>query len=94
MYLLGKFASEQGSKDILKYTYQSSGYSDLELKFNPYYKFVHSFIPKWMPPSVISVVGQAFVFVALMRILLEDPSLTQDVDPRSYIYFAISIFIY
>ena len=94
MYLLGYFATKQGSQDILKYKYQTSGYSYLENLLNPYYMYVHSFIPKDIPPAAISFFGQAFVVLAFFRILMEDPSLSKSVDGISYLLFALSVFIY
>ena len=90
MGVLGQDALE----DIASYKYHAGTYTWLDLKMTPYWNFVVEFLPMWMAPNLVTLMGTIVTTVTTCVVLYFSPHLTEEAPRWAYVLCAIGMFTY
>ena len=83
------FITKQGLQNLKLYKYVSGGYSIMDKVMNPWWEFFLSwFIPMWMAPNLITLVGLVINILGTVQFLIYDTTFTLKM-PSCMIYIAV-----
>jgi hypothetical protein len=68
------FITKKGAKALINYQYKSGGYSWLDNKMNPFWATIVEFLPKWMAPNLVTLIGFSFMISCFCVFIFHDVS--------------------
>ena len=55
------YITKEGAHALLDYKYHSGGYSWLDNKMNPFWLACVEYLPLWMAPNLVTLIGFLFI---------------------------------
>ena len=89
-----KYLDQTALSNLKAYKYTAGEWSPLDNMMNPFWIKCVEFLPMWMAPNLVTLIGLAFQLLNLLYFLTLDLSLTKDLPGSLYVLSALSIFIY
>lgn len=65
-YLLGKYITDEGLKNIKEHKYKPGAYSTLDNLLNPFWIKVSQKLPKSMAPNTVTLIGLIFLLLSYL----------------------------
>ncbi|KAL4486388.1 hypothetical protein ABPG72_007174 [Tetrahymena utriculariae] len=93
-FFTGRFISDAGIEQLDKYQYVGGTYSWLDNKMNGYWLWCAEQLPMWLAPNLVTFIGFLFIVSQYSLMIYQDFTMTQDLPRWTFLYSAISIFIY
>jgi len=71
--------SKQELENVKSFRYKTNGLTPLEIYvYDPFWTFIaNNFLPDWIAPNALTLLGLVFPIIALITVLVLDPSFTQ-----------------
>ena len=89
-----KYLSSQALENLKNYKYVSGDYSILDNALQPFWNSVVTFMPRWLAPNLITLIGLLILFVNILLYLPEDLTMMKTFPPKYYAFTAFTIFAY
>ncbi|CAI2370650.1 unnamed protein product [Moneuplotes crassus] len=93
-YLLGKYISDEGKENIKNHKYVPGEYSALDNLLNPFWIWIVEFLPKWMAPNLVTLLGLIALGGSYLLMLAFDLSMTKPLPGFTYLLVAIGIWTF
>ena len=93
-YLLGKYISDDGLKNIKNFKYKAGVYSKLDQQMNPFWLWCCEFLPRTMAPNTVTILGLGCLVGAYSSMVYFDISMTQQIPGWTHLAVAIGIFMF
>lgn len=91
---LGSYIDQPGLERLRKYKYVSVGSTPIDRLLNPFWNIVVSWIPVWVSPNLLTLMGFASTLLCMAITCIYTPTLKE--APPSWVYLAnlILLFVY
>ena len=89
-----KYLSDSALLNLKNYKYVSGQYSPMDYVLTPFWNKVVEYVPMWMAPNLVTLIGLGFVISSLILYLVSDLSMTKQLPPYFYLYTTFSLFVY
>jgi hypothetical protein len=89
-----KYLSKKALENLKSYKYKSGEYSFLDKILTPFWNRFVEFLPMWLAPNLVTLLGLFFMFASAMQYLPYDTSLTMEFSPLTNFVSAFCIFMY
>ena len=89
-----KYLSDRELNELKNYKYKSGDYSILDKVLTPYWNWCVEFLPLWLAPNLVTLIGFGFVIVSTLQLVLQDPSMTKELNPFCSLISGICFFAY
>jgi phosphatidylglycerophosphate synthase len=89
-----QYLDSRALNNLRNYKYVSGEWSPLDIKLNPFWNSIVEYIPLWMAPNLVTLLGLCFQILNVAYFLYLDLSMTQQFPPSLYIWSAFSLFVY
>jgi ethanolaminephosphotransferase len=88
------YLSKEALVNLKNYKYVSGEYSVLDNALTPFWNKVVTFMPLWLAPNLITLIGLLNLASNLLLCLPRDLSMTKPLPPEFSIFFALTLFVY
>ena len=89
-----KYLSDSALLNLKNYKYVSGEYSMMDTILTPFWNKAVQFLPIWMAPNLVTLIGLGFCIFSLLMYLPFDTSMEKEFPPVFYLWSAVSVFIY
>ena len=93
-YLFGNYITEEGLKNIKNHQYKPGEYSPLDNLINPYWIKMSEWLPMWMAPNLVTLIGLIALLGSYLTMVYYDMSMTQPLPGWTYLAVAIGIYVF
>jgi phosphatidylglycerophosphate synthase len=83
-----------GRQGLNVYKYKSGGYTPLDTLLNAFWQWCVTFVPLWVAPNVITLLGLLCNVAGCAVMLYSSPTLDKTIPPWANIFCGITLFIY
>ena len=89
-----KYLSDKSLVGLKNYKYQSGEYGFMDYKMTPFWNACVEFLPIWMAPNLVTLIGFTVMVGSNMMYLPYDLSLSMEFHPMCYVISAFVVFFY
>lgn len=89
-----KYLSESALVNLKNYKYVSGQYSPADYAMTPFWNKCVEFLPMWMAPNLVTLIGLIFNLTSFFLYLPFDLSMSKQLPPWFYLWSALSLFVY
>jgi len=86
--------SEVALEGVAAYKYVCGSSTPLDRLLNHYWNWAVQWLPLWLAPNLVTLLGLAFMMASAALVVLTDPSLTEPMSPEVAFFCAFSLFAY
>lgn len=86
--------STNALQGIASYKYVSGSYTWLDLQMNHYWNWVVEFLPLWMAPNLITLLGTCSIILSTFLLLYYSPHLEEEAPRWVYVLCGCCVFFY
>lgn len=86
--------SELSLQRVAAYKYAAGNSTPLELCLNHYWNWTVQFLPLWLAPNLVTLLGLCFMVASAGLVVARDPGLTAPLEPGVAVFCAVSLFCY
>lgn len=90
----GSFLDRRALDQLSKYKYVSVGSTPIDRLMNPFWNLVVSYIPVWVSPNLLTLLGFASTLMCLILTCVFMPTLKEAAPPWVYLANLVLLFIY
>ena len=77
-----------------KYKYVSCEASILDKRMNPFWNWAVEFLPMWLAPNMVTLLGLMITVPSILQYLYYDWTMTEKFPPQCYYFSAAAAFLY
>ena len=89
-----KFITKEGLRQLSRYAYKSGDYSVMDNVLNPFWTHVVNYLPMWMAPNLVTLLGSLCVVLSYFVVLFHTPQLEGPMPAWTNIFVALALFAY
>ena len=89
-----KYLSESALLNMKNYKYVSGQYSPMDYVMTPFWNKAVEFLPMWMAPNLVTLIGFFFTLSSFIVYLFYDLTLKEQLPPYLYLWTSFSLFVY
>ena len=94
MMLPKKYMTREAIKALKEYKYVSGEYSYGDRMLTPFWNYVVSFMPMWLAPNLITLIGLCLLILTTFMFLPFDLTMKEEFHPALSLFAAMSFFAY
>jgi phosphatidylglycerophosphate synthase len=91
--MVNEFLQEADLEHIKTHKYNTTGYSWLDNKMNPFWIKCATYLPHWLSPNMVTMIGLFALCLGVLIIIPFDIQISKPLNPLFYILFAVSLFL-
>ena len=88
------YLSQEALTGLKNYKYQSGEYSFMDKVMTPCWNYAVTFLPMWMAPNLVTLIGFIVIILSAFQYLPFDLSLAKECNPICYALSGLAFFIY
>jgi ethanolaminephosphotransferase len=89
-----RYLNDKALLNLKNYKYQSGEYSIMDKALTPFWNKCVEFLPMWMAPNLVTLIGFGVLILTTMSYLPFDLTMKQEFHPLLYYFSALALFIY
>jgi hypothetical protein len=79
---------------VAAYKYAAGNSTPLELLLNHYWNWAVQWLPLWLAPNLVTLLGLCFMIASAALVVARDPGLTAPLPPGVAVFCGVSLFCY
>jgi ethanolaminephosphotransferase len=89
-----KYLSDSALLNLKNYQYVSGSYSPMDHAMTPFWNKAVEYVPMWMAPNLVTLIGLFFAISSLLLYLPFDLSMSKQLPAYFYLWTTFCLFVY